>query len=83
MARVWVYQCSEGRVVYTVTLSQNQYGACQNGKGSWIEVDTQAPFSISDLNPAHLAGAYGAGFVVMATGVVIGQACKAIFRAIF
>lgn len=29
MARVWVFQCSEGRVTYTVTLSQNQYGACR------------------------------------------------------
>lgn len=83
MPAINVFACSEGGSQNTVTLSTAKYPTCPDGNGQWQAISVSEPFSISDLNPSDLAGAYGAGFVVMATGIVIGQACKAIWRAIF
>lgn len=82
MARVWVFQCSEGRVTYTVTLSQNQYGACANAKGSWIEIDSVAPFDPSQLDPVELAEAWAAGFVVVGVGLVLAIPFRLLLKAI-
>jgi hypothetical protein len=49
---------------------------CTGGAGSWQQVTLVDPFDPATLNTSDLAGAYGAGFVVMGSGmaVVLGAA---------
>lgn len=82
MATVTVFTCNGATSVNTVALSTQQYGTCQNGQGSWKLVQIQEPFDPSTLNSAQLASAYGAAFVVMATGLVIIWSAKMIIKAI-
>lgn len=78
-----VFVCPAGSVhTQTVALSTNQYPSCSAGDGSWQSVSVQEPFDPASLSSAELGGAYGSGFVVMATGLVIVFAARIIIRAI-
>lgn len=57
-----------------------------DGGWQWIEsidlVETAQDFQISNLDPAILAQAFGAGFIVMGTAFVIGVSVREVLRMI-
>lgn len=82
MPTVTAFVCNGSTGIRTVSLATDQYGTCQNGQGSWRQVEIVEPFNPASLNAPELAGAYTSGFVVMATGLVIAWSAKMIVRAI-
>lgn len=78
MATLSVYVCPGANQ----TVDANGAGACTAGQGAWQSVTLAEPFDPSMLNSSELAGAFGAGFVVMATGLVMVWAAKQVMRAI-
>jgi hypothetical protein len=61
---------------------QNSDGSCASGQGSWQNVVIADAFDPMALSGDELSGAFGAGFVVLATGLVIAWAAKQIVLAI-
>lgn len=55
-----------------VTLANGEV-ACQDGGGAAVAWLVTPSFDVSQLDTAQLGGAFAAGFVVMATGMVIGM----------
>ena len=83
MATVAVFVCP-GAAQYrdNLPLSTHQVGSCASGQGSWQSVTLAEPFDPATLNSAELSGAFGAGFVVMGTGLAIAWAGRQIIQAI-
>lgn len=79
---VTVFVCNGTTSTQSVALSGDQYGACQSGQGSWQQVLIETPFDPATLDSSELGSAFGAGFTVMGTGLVIVWAAKQIVRAI-
>lgn len=49
---------------------------CVDGLGAPVAWEVQPEFDVSQLETAELSGAFAAGFVVIATGWVIGRGFK-------
>lgn len=77
MATVSVFTCPGANQ----TVSSDGAPGCTQGSGQWQQVTLQEPFDPSMLNSDELAGAFGAGFTVMGTGLVITAAARFILRA--
>lgn len=78
-----VYTCTEGdQGTYSPWLGMSA-PTCSSG-GSWVDIDVNAyeGFDPSDLNPAHASAAFGSGFVLLGTGMVLAFAIKLIVRHI-
>ncbi|MCR9089892.1 MAG: hypothetical protein NXI11_00885 [Proteobacteria bacterium] len=73
--------CPEGDTgSYNPGLGNNPTATCDSG---FVWVDIYAPGdAINSLDPQLLAGAFGAGFVVLGTGLVIVMAGRLILDAI-
>jgi hypothetical protein len=82
MATVTAFVCNGTTSIRTVNLATDQYGTCQSGQGQWKTFEVVEPFNPANLNSAELSGGYGAGFVVMAIGLVIAWSAKQVVRAI-
>ncbi len=83
MATLTLFVCPPGQThVDTVPLSTNEYGTCAQGQGSFQNVEIAETFDPSTLNTANLAGAWSAGFIVMATGLVIMAAFRKLIDVI-
>lgn len=61
---------------------QNSDGTCASGQGSWQNVVIADAFDPMALSAEELSGAFGAGFLVLGTGLVIAWAAKQIVKAI-
>jgi hypothetical protein len=83
MATVSIFVCpGANQSTSTVTLSTSNYGTCTQGQGRWQNVVIAEPFDPSLLNGAELAGAFGVGFTMFATGLVIVWAARMVIGAI-
>ena len=82
MPAVIVLTCSEGGSQAAVPLTTNSEPRCPTGNGSWQAITVSEEFDIADMTGEELMEAWGAGFTVMATGLVIVLACRALLRAI-
>lgn len=83
MATVTLFVCPSGAThVRTVALASDQYATCDNGQGSWQQVVIAEPFDPATLSQPELAGAFSAGFIVMATGLVIVWSARQIIRSV-
>ena len=81
MAVYIVWTCTNGGTT-AAELGGAQRPTCPAGNGSYQAIQTAGePFDIETLNPDDLAAAFGAGFTVMATGLVIVQAARALLSA--
>lgn len=78
MAAVTVYTCPGSQQAVT----SDGVPACMAGAGQWQAVTLAEPFDPSQLNGAELSGAFGAGFTVLGTGLVIAWAARALVDAI-
>ena len=78
MASVSVYTCPGANQ------SVDASGApiCTGGVGQWQQVTLQEPFDPSSLDSGELGAAFGAGFVVVATGCVIAWGARQLIGAI-
>jgi hypothetical protein len=61
-----------GEVVTTATGEAR----CQDMGGAPLAWTTSPAFSIEALDPLMMSGAFGAGFVLVASGWAIGYGCK-------
>lgn len=68
--------------VSTVQSGATDLPACATGEGQWQTVLLAEPFDPSTLNSAELAGAFGAGFVVLGTGLAIAWAARILVSAV-
>lgn len=82
MTTLSVFVCPSGAQFVATDASGNQYASCAAGQGAYQNVDVDEAFDPSTLDSSALAGAFGAGFTVMATGLVIAWAAKQLVRAI-
>ena len=55
---------------------------CADSLGAPVAWEVQPEFDVSQLDVADLGGAFAAGFVVVATGWVIGYGFRAVLSAI-
>lgn len=88
MATVTVFVCNGGggTTIPNVTLTDTRpVPHCASG-GAWQTVtyaEAAGGFDPADLDPSELAAAFGAGFIVMGTGLVLAWALRAVLRAIW
>jgi hypothetical protein len=83
MSTVSVFTCPSGQQSVTAeSLSSAQHGSCASGQGAWIQVVVADPFDPAALSSSELGNAYAAGFVVMATGLVIALGARKVIEAI-
>lgn len=68
--------------VTTVPSGGTDLPACATGEGQWQTVLLAEPFDPATLNSAELAAAFGAGFVVLGTGLAIAWAARFFIAAI-
>lgn len=86
MPTVTVFVCaSGGTTIPNVTLTDTrQVPHCPSG-GTWQAITYAEPmgqFDPSQLEPAQLAAAFGAGFVTLGTGLLLAWAVRLIVGAI-
>lgn len=82
MTTITALTCDSGSGTSTYGLTSNDVGVCAHGHASWQQVIIQEPFDPSTLNSDELAGAFGAGFTVLATALVIVWAARQLVKAI-
>ena len=82
MASYIVFTCSEGGAMATVALSTRQYPTCNNGKGAFVSIEEHPEFNIATLNVADLGNAFGAGFLIMSTGLLASFGIRIIIKAV-
>lgn len=84
MAQAYSFDCSGGGSpqVATVGIGSSATDVLGCASGQLVQVTVEPDFSVSALNTGDLAGAFGAGFSVMATGLVIAWAARFIVQAI-
>lgn len=83
MTAATVFVCPPEHVrVEGVLLAGYERPTCDAGEGEWQTVLLAQPFDPSQLNSAELGGAFGAGFVVMGTGLAIAWAARMIVQSI-
>jgi hypothetical protein len=83
MASVSVFVCPGGnQTTATILVPSGRYPVCTGGQGGWQQVELAEPFDPAMLSQSELAGAFSAGFIVMATGLVIVWSAKQVMRAI-
>lgn len=77
-----LWTCTEGHEGVASNGSAS-YPTCTSG-GAWVEVHVGAAqdFDVADLDPEVATAAFGAGFVMLGTALVIVWAARAIIRAI-
>jgi hypothetical protein len=56
--------------------------ACLDELGAPVAWEVEPSFDVSELDPAELGGAWAAGFVLVATALVIGKGFAAVLDAI-
>lgn len=94
----WVFTCATGRSIGNDPFEAGkQIPKCNSGAGSWIQINqwteediralaaeegTIGDFDVNQLTAQDLLAPWGAGFTVMATGLVIVLACRALLRAL-
>lgn len=78
-----VYACDAQSAGQGLTASGDHYPTCSTG-GQWLEIGAFHPpaFDPSALDPVALSAAFGAGFTVLATGLVIAWSCRIVVEAI-
>lgn len=81
MATLSVFVCPGGSQVLLTDPSGAQYPGCAAGQGSYQQVEVAEAFDPSQLDAGALGDAFAAGFVVMATGLVILNAPKFLLAA--
>ena len=79
MATVTVFVCPQSQTQITaVGLSGRYTGTCSNGQGAWQSVTIAEPFDPATIDPVVASEAFGAGFVLIATCLVIAWPIRAI-----
>lgn len=63
-------------------LSSIERPTCAADEGQWQTVLLAEPFDPSQLQSSELAGAFGAGFLVMGTGLAIAWAARILVAAV-
>ncbi|TJY55757.1 hypothetical protein E4T66_20465 [Sinimarinibacterium sp. CAU 1509] len=91
MASAYLFQCAGADGVVIANTAGSLGGNdgrgvphCPSG-GTWTLIEYAEPaqaFNPADLDPAILAEAFGAGLVVVGTGMVIAWAIKAVIRQV-
>lgn len=81
MPAVIVYTCTQGGSQATVALQTTRYPTCPNGNGQWQAITVPEDFDVSNLTMAELTAAWSAGFTVMASGLVVVLAGRALLKA--
>lgn len=83
MASVNVFTCPAGQTQITVVgLSGRYTGTCSNGQGAWQSVTLAEPFDPATIDPAEAAMAFGAGFGLIVTGMLLSWPVRIIVRAV-
>lgn len=83
MATLSVFVCPGGSQVLLTDPSGAQYPGCATGQGSYQQVDVAESFDPSQLDGGELAGAFGAGFIVVGVGLCIAWACRLVFKSVW
>jgi len=78
-----VYACDAQSAGQGLTASGDHYPTCETG-GQWLDISSlQHPvFDPAALDPVALSAAFGAGFTVLATGLVIAWSCRIVVLSI-
>lgn len=81
MPAATVFVCPPESVTTVATLADDM-PACATGQGEWKTVLLAEPFDPASLNSPELAGAFGAGFTVLGTGLAIAWAARMLVAAV-
>lgn len=68
--------------VMVCTAALNSDGTCPAANSVWLSWSDLTAFDVSQLDPTMIAQAVGAGFVMMGTFFLIGQAVRAIMHLV-
>ena len=83
MATVTVFVCPDSQTQVTaIGLTGRYAGTCSAGQGAWQSVELAEPWDPTTLNSSELAAAFGAGFIVLGTGLAIAWAARFFVSAI-
>lgn len=80
-AEVFVFKCNGAATIEAAT-SGNEFGACEPGQGMWTAFEIAEPFDVSSLDATRLRDAFAAGFVVLATGLLVVFPIRLIIRKV-
>lgn len=78
-----IFTCTDGQQGIRNPGVSDPYPTCASG-GAWLEVDISAyeGFDPSSIDGGHATAAFGAGFVIVGTGMVLAFAVKVIVNAV-
>lgn len=78
-----VYTCTQGDEGTMDPVGSPPVPTCESG-GAWVQVEAYSPeeFDIASLEVSRLQDAFAAGFLVVATGLLIVLSIKIIIRSV-
>lgn len=77
MAKLTIWQCSQGAAVASVPLTNNVEPRCQNGFGSYVVIDEPAT---QEVDYDTVVWAAGAGVLMWTAGIAVGLVIAVIRR---
>lgn len=82
MASFVVYVCQSNGASVAEVMPGRERPTCETGQGKFVAITETEAFDVTSLSIEEVTMAWTAGFTVMAIGLVVVQAGRALLRAL-